>query len=245
MIALKASIGFLLLRIFTVHATSKYIIYATVSVAAFLGLLNIGYTLARPCQLWTQFFPGIAKCSADFGQEAQWFATEIAWAVWNAFSDLVLATLSIMAVVELQLPRKTKVSACLLLAFGTIGGLASIIRIGILIPQMPGTSTLGESIDPSIWTVIEPGVGITAASLATLRPLVRRLAGRDSAVDEPYPRLPRNRPTKTGGILAVKSVEQKISSRGLEDGLMLVHISGGSDHKLGRVRVDSANSSMN
>ncbi|GAB7341110.1 hypothetical protein MBLNU457_7420t1 [Dothideomycetes sp. NU457] len=240
MIALKSSIGFLLLRIFTVHAISKYIIYATVTVAAFLGLLNIGYTLARPCQLWTQFFPGIAKCSADFGQEAQWFATEIAWAVWNAFSDLILATLSIMAIISLQLPQRTKVSACLLLAFGTVGGLASIIRIGILIPQIPGTSILGESINPSIWTVIEPGLGITAASLATLRPLVRKLSGRDSASEEPYPKLPRSRATKAGGILAVKSVEQIVSSRGLEEGLILVQISGGPGHKHGRGRIDSA-----
>jgi len=149
-----------------------------------------------------------------------------------------------MAIKSLQLPQRTKVSACLLLAFGTVGGLASIIRIGIIIPQIPGTSTLGESIDPSIWTVIEPGLGITAASLATLRPLMRKLSGRDSTADEPYPRPTGSKATRTRGILAVKSVEQKVSIKGLEEGLMLVQISSGPGHKHGRDRFGSADSSI-
>jgi len=233
MIALKFSIGLFLLRIFGVHAISKYVICGTVAVAAILGVLNIGFTLALPCQLWSQFFPGIPRCSANFGQEAQWFASEIAWAVWTAFSDLVLASLSIMAVVSLQLPRRAKVSACLLLVLGTIGGLASIIRIGVIIPAIPGTSTLGESIGSSIWTVIEPGLGITAASLATLRPLLRKLVGRGSSSDRPYPKWTGNKETNIGGILAVRSVKQTVSSDGLEAGLMIVQISNEPDHQGG------------
>lgn len=71
--------------------------------------------------------------------------------------------------------RRDKLSAAGLCALGTIGGVASVIRLCVLVIPFPTVSVLGEGIHTSIWSLIEPGVGITAAAMASLRPLVKKV----------------------------------------------------------------------
>jgi hypothetical protein len=51
---------------------------------------------------------------------------------------------------------------------------------------------IGATVDVVIWSSVEPGVGITAISLATIRPLVRKylgISGLSKPTDQPsYPR---------------------------------------------------------
>ena len=150
LIALKLSLGFFLLRIFTIHKISRYIIYFVMVSCFIIGMINLGWTVALPCQLWVQFFPGLPRCKIAGETNQQWFGILVAWAAWTAITDIILATMSIRAVMALHLPRHAKLSAVLLLALGTVGGLASIVRIGLLIPTIPGTSTLGESLQLSL-----------------------------------------------------------------------------------------------
>jgi len=82
-----------------------------------------------------------------------------------------------------------------------------------------------------IWTVIEPGLGITAASLATLGPLVRKVVGRGSSAERPYPRPTESKERNMGGILAIRSVKQTVSTDGLEAGLMVVQISSEANQR--------------
>lgn len=72
-----------------------------------------------------------------------------------------------------QMARSSKISACILLLMGSMGSVASLIRI----KYIPGLRTtpdfFSKSIDIAVWSVVEPGIGIFTVSLATLRPLFR------------------------------------------------------------------------
>lgn len=104
-------------------------------------------------------------------------STSYAHAALTGFTDLVFAVLPIFVVWDLKMNTAMKVSVSGLLGLGAIGGITSFIR-------MPYISAL-EKATPidffvvtyrlAIWTCVEPGVGITVGSLATLRPLFRKV----------------------------------------------------------------------
>lgn len=59
-----------------------------------------------------------------------------------------------------------------------VGSIASIVRT-VYIPMIGPTGNIySRSMKPLIWTMIEGALGIIAASLATLRPLFQRCAGK-------------------------------------------------------------------
>lgn len=86
--------------------------------------------------------------------------------------------------------QKTKTVVVVILGFAAIGSTATLVRIPYIHslktrqdflcmwPSFSGESirlTIGadETTDVAIWSTIEPGVGITAACIATLRPLLQ------------------------------------------------------------------------
>lgn len=97
----------------------------------------------------------------------------------NGLTDWIYALLPIYSIVTLQLPRATKFWACVLLGLGALGSVASLVRLRYVPGLAPGENFFHNSTGATIWSTIEPGLGIAAASLATLRPLMQRL--RDSA----------------------------------------------------------------
>ena len=71
------------------------------------------------------------------------------------------------------MPRATKISSGFLLSLGAIGSISSLIRL-IYVPGLKnGPDFFQNAINIGVWSVIEPGLGIIAASLATLRPLFK------------------------------------------------------------------------
>lgn len=87
---------------------------------------------------------------------------------------------------------RTKVSVALILALGAVyvgptsitvllmmnrGSTATIIRIPY-IKQLAQDDFLYSTTDVAIWSTVEPGIGITAAAMATLRPLFRTFLSR-------------------------------------------------------------------
>ena len=84
----------------------------------------------------------------------------------------------------------------------TSGSTATIIRIPY-ISQLTDTSDfLFATTDVAIWSTVEPGIGITAAAIATLRPLFRtflsrsRLMGSSTESSEGWSK--RSKPTRLG-----------------------------------------------
>jgi len=61
-----------------------------------------------------------------------------------------------------------------IMLIGTVGGIASLIRINYIKDLVnPGPDFLTNMLQLALWSAIEPGLGIIASCLATLRPLVR------------------------------------------------------------------------
>jgi len=90
-----------------------------------------------------------------------------------------------------MLPRHEQIIAAALLVMGTAGGVISLIRFAAVIHRVDMQHSIVLSIVVARWTVLELGLGISAASLATLRPLSKKWFGRlyssSSEGDSPAP----------------------------------------------------------
>jgi hypothetical protein len=101
-----------------------------------------------------------------------------ALAAVNAAADWILGTLPFFIVWDLQMKLKTKMLVAGILAFAAIGSTATIVRMFYIHTLMDGPDFLYATTDVAIWSTVEPGIGITASSIATLRPLVRHCLWR-------------------------------------------------------------------
>jgi hypothetical protein len=68
---------------------------------------------------------------------------------------------------------KTKVLVAGILAFAAIGSTGTVVRMFYLHTLMDGPDFLYATTDVALWSTVEPGIGITAGSIACLRPLFR------------------------------------------------------------------------
>lgn len=87
---------------------------------------------------------------------------------------------------------KTKILVAGILAFAAIGSVGTIVRIFYLHTLMDGPDFLWATTDVALWSTIEPGIIITAGSLACVRPLLRLWMWHLGLADPPRER--RSRP---------------------------------------------------
>jgi len=99
--------------------------------------------------------------------------------------------LAVYAIWSLTLPRHEQFIATALLVMGTAGGVISFIRFVAVLHRVSEQDSIVGSILVSRWSTIELGLGISTASLATLRPLSKKLFGHlyssSSDSDSPAP----------------------------------------------------------
>jgi hypothetical protein len=97
----------------------------------------------------------------------------------NALTDWVFPLLAIQFLVRCtKMSLAAKLSCCGILLLAVVGSIASIVRT-VYIPMLgPEGNIYARSMKPLIWTMIEGALGIISASLATLRPLFQRCAGK-------------------------------------------------------------------
>lgn len=93
-------------------------------------------------------------------------------------TDFAFSLLAVIAIWSVNLPAFEKISASGLLVLGTGGGIASCIRLAVILEPSHGSIMIVHGLVSGRWTIIEIGIGIFAASLATLRPLFRRIKER-------------------------------------------------------------------
>jgi len=101
-----------------------------------------------------------------------------AHSTFNAVTDWVFAILPIFVLQEAQLPRAAKLPIICLIILAALGSISSCIRIAYIPDLDPKPDFFIKAETIAIWSVVEPGMGITVASLATLRPIFRCLADR-------------------------------------------------------------------
>jgi len=75
---------------------------------------------------------------------------------------------------DVQIRLRDKIIVGFILALAAAGGIASMIRFKYLAGLAePGYSFYATTHEAMVWSCIEPGLGIIAGSLASLRPLLR------------------------------------------------------------------------
>ncbi|KAI1766394.1 hypothetical protein GGR53DRAFT_486613 [Hypoxylon sp. FL1150] len=172
----KFTVGIFLLRICS-RAWQRSLLCTTLLVCL---IYHVFYTFlaAFQCQpvsfYWLKYTPGaVGKCWSD---DMVIGCTYVAAAL-NAMADWILGLLPIALVQNLGLSRRSKVLVSGTLALGSIASSATIVRIPYIWQLTQPGDFMYEFTDLAIWSTAEVGFGIVASSMATLRPLVRRVLG--------------------------------------------------------------------
>ena len=156
----------------------------------FLGLFGPTYRYHR-IYIWSAlglcsiinfvfFIIDISSCGIIGNQNSQTtcpfsnsgHAISIAMSVINASVDFSYSILAITLLATTSLDLWPKVTAGVLLSFGTLGGVASVMRVVVQVAYVPAPI---YGILVGRWSIIEAGICITTAGLATCRPLFRAI----------------------------------------------------------------------
>ncbi|TVY29039.1 hypothetical protein LHYA1_G002267 [Lachnellula hyalina] len=171
----KASICIFLNRI-CVRRSEKIVIWA-VMVAVIVFSIFYFFLIMFQCHpvvyFWTQYLGDSGGCVSS----SVIANSSYAHSAVSVAADWTLGILPIFLVWNLVMSPRIKVSVALILALGAIGSTATIVRIPY-ISQLTQDDFLYSTTDLSIWSTVEPGIGITASAMATLRPLFQSFLAR-------------------------------------------------------------------
>ncbi|APA14512.1 hypothetical protein sscle_13g092820 [Sclerotinia sclerotiorum 1980 UF-70] len=174
--ALKLSIAVFLLRLSNLPM-HRYIILGTLVVCEIGGIFYFLVFIFQ-CQpsnyFWTKYTGGTGKCiNANIPVDAGY-----AYSAITCATDWILSLIPIWVVWNLQMTPRDKISVAIILAMGAVASTATIIRIPYLHDLSNIADFLFATVDIAIWSTAETGIGITACSVATLRPLFRSFFAR-------------------------------------------------------------------
>ncbi|KGY15060.1 hypothetical protein PABG_12005 [Paracoccidioides brasiliensis Pb03] len=106
--------------------------------------------------------------------------------------DLILAIVPALMIRKLQLNSRTKLSAGLLLGFGSVASVATIARLTYVKYGYDQKDFLYTNTEIMIWSMVEIGVSIIAISAVTLKPLLMKYKiffhSQDSNARSPHDR---------------------------------------------------------
>ncbi|KEQ60459.1 uncharacterized protein M437DRAFT_19625, partial [Aureobasidium melanogenum CBS 110374] len=170
---LKLSLAVFFLRI-VVAKWQRYIIIVGTSIFC-LFTLAFFFIAVFQCGPPSQFLLNNAK-----GKCLPWSVTgplNYIHGTLNAITDWIFVSLPILVIRNANMNRKGKASVIGVLAIGVLGSVASIVRLYYIKDIHPRASSATEFFSKAatiaIVSIIELGLGITAACLATLRPLFK------------------------------------------------------------------------
>ncbi|KAI1460731.1 hypothetical protein F4805DRAFT_373839 [Annulohypoxylon moriforme] len=174
---IKFTVGIFLLRICSL-AWQRTVIWIVLFVCLVYSIFFTFMAIfqCRPVQYyWSQY---TTKMEGTCFSDELIRGTSYAAAVINCVSDWILGLLPIALIGKLELSKRSKIMVSCTLALGSIASIATIIRI----PYIWQLSTANDDVlhvftVVSIWSTVENGLGLIASSLATLRPLYRKIFG--------------------------------------------------------------------
>ncbi|KAE8380959.1 hypothetical protein BDV26DRAFT_110369 [Aspergillus bertholletiae] len=172
----KISIALALLRL-TVAKLHTMLLWVVIAVSTVVGLV-FWFMLTFQCHpvehFWQRTKPGTCIDTQHLIDMAY------VYSVFATICDFVLGLLPIALVWNLQMNARTKAALAGILSLGCIASAAVIVRIPYL-HNYKAAEFLYATTDISIWSNVEAGLGITAGSLVTLRPLFRWFRGTSYA----------------------------------------------------------------
>ncbi|KAJ0159793.1 hypothetical protein CTA2_9097 [Colletotrichum tanaceti] len=166
---LKISIGYFLLRV-SIRRTHVWILRLLMLATVLFGSTYFFMVMVqcRPVSTFWEESPRVeGKCFSNRVLLNMAYTASIC----NCLADWGFGILPLFIGWSLSLPKRTRFLAFGVLSFAAIGSTATVIQ-SIYIPTLlDGDDFLWATTDVAIWSTVEPGIGITAASIATLRPL--------------------------------------------------------------------------
>ncbi|KAL4783187.1 hypothetical protein BJX76DRAFT_348781 [Aspergillus varians] len=182
----KVSIALALLRL-TVTRTHSLILWGVVCVSIVVGLV-FWLVLMLQCSPVDYFWHRLTSKGTCLNTD---YILDIAYlySVTATICDFVLGLLPIALVWNLHMNSRTKAALAGILSMGCVASAAVIVRIPYL-HYYKDPDFLYATTNISIWSNVEAGLGITAGSLVTLRPLFRwfRGTGYEGSNSRPYGR---------------------------------------------------------
>ncbi|KAG8625290.1 hypothetical protein KVT40_007041 [Elsinoe batatas] len=178
---LKVSVGLFLLRI-TPSKVHIWIIRLFIAGSLLFGTFYWFLIIfqCNPVSFWWDLNPNsTGKCISP----TVFAACAYIISALNTAADLVFTILPMFLVWKTSMTTRTRALVCSLLGLGSIAGIATIVRIPYLhtLNHYKG-DFLWNTTEVAMLCTVEIGLGITAASAATFRPLVQRwIAGSNSA----------------------------------------------------------------
>ncbi|KAG9979504.1 hypothetical protein KCU98_g8733, partial [Aureobasidium melanogenum] len=170
-IVLKLSLAIFFLRIIPENFSwQRKSIYIATGIYTTYGIV-FTFIVIFQCGNPTSFFIQEARkaCMSDTILQPLYYTA----GGMNALTDWLFSLLPATVIWSAAIPRSMKISAGCLLGLGSLASIASLIRLAY-IPGIEASPTfLEHSVNIASWSIVEPGLGIIAASLATLRPLFR------------------------------------------------------------------------
>ncbi|KAL4921988.1 hypothetical protein BDW62DRAFT_208146 [Aspergillus aurantiobrunneus] len=171
----KVSIALALLRL-TVTRTHKIILWGVIGVSIAVGLVFWLMLMlqCKPVEFFWHRFTSEGSClNTDYILDIAYL-----YSVMATICDFILGLLPIALVWKLNMNSKTKAALAGILSMGCVASAAVIVRIPYL-HHYKDREFLYATTNISIWSNVEAGLGITAGSLVTLRPLFRWFRGTD------------------------------------------------------------------
>lgn len=95
--------------------------------------------------------------------------------VMTVITDWMYAIIPIPMIWSVQMTTQKKMTVAFVLSLGVFASIATLIRVKYLVELGTYDDILFTGTTAMVWTLVEPGVAITAASLITIRPLLRAL----------------------------------------------------------------------
>ncbi|KAJ5691541.1 hypothetical protein N7488_012276 [Penicillium malachiteum] len=170
----KVSIALALLRL-AVKKIHRMMLYVVIGLAITIGLM-FWFVLLLDCHPISYFWGQADPLTASGTCLSVNILLDIAYlySCLTIICDFTLGIFPIILVWNLQMNQRTKVAVGSILSLGAIASVAVVIRLPFL-HYYADSDFLYSTYQIAIWSIIETGLGITAGSLITLRPLFRWL----------------------------------------------------------------------
>ncbi|KAH6614235.1 hypothetical protein C7974DRAFT_321456 [Boeremia exigua] len=171
-IAVKLSIGVFLLRI-TIRPLQRWIIYIVMGLTVLTGLVFFFVTLLQ-CTPISFFWDKMSQKGSCINIDVI-IALTFLYSVVSVICDFTFAILPIFLVWNLNMSVNTRLMLIPILGMACVASIAVLCRMAYVM-DFKDPDFLWATLDIAIWSDTEQALAITAGSLATLRPLYRKIA---------------------------------------------------------------------
>ncbi|KAJ5598108.1 hypothetical protein N7537_008192 [Penicillium hordei] len=179
----KISVCIFLMRI-TIKPLHIWILYTVMALTVIAGLIFM-FLMLLQCRPLEYFWTRLANDPNIIGKCMDMKIIVIMTYIYSGFAalcDFTVGILPIFLVHKLHMKRQTKIAVMGILSMACIASSAVIVRVPF-VATFYDPDFLYATYQIAVWSNVEAGLGITAGSLATLRPLLRMWTGSHT---DPY-----------------------------------------------------------